>query len=80
MIQPIAIGNLISYFVTPPTTDLYSATMADCALLLSSFMCTFGMHQYMISQAEIGFKMRVAVSKIIYSKVQDNIKLIDSRN
>lgn len=65
----MAIGYLIGHFDSPPSTDLNTATIAAVALLLSTFMCTVGLHQYMINQSEIGFKMRVAVSNIVYSKV-----------
>lgn len=69
MIQPISIGYLIGHFDSPSTTDLYTATMAAIALLVSTLLCTIGMHQYMLGQVEIGFKIRVAVTTIIYSKV-----------
>lgn len=69
MIQPISIGYLIDHFDSPSTTDSYTATMAAIALLLSTLLCTIGMHQYMLGQVEIGFKIRVAVTTIIYSKV-----------
>ncbi|XP_025405942.1 probable multidrug resistance-associated protein lethal(2)03659 isoform X3 [Sipha flava] len=68
MIQPISIGYLIGHFDSPSTTDSYTATMAAIALLLSTLLCTIGMHQYMLGQVEIGFKIRVAVTTIIYSK------------
>lgn len=69
MIQPISIGYLIGHFDSPSTTDSYTATVAAIALLLSTLLCTVGIHQYMLGQVEIGFKIRVAVSTIIYSKV-----------
>ncbi|KAE9539572.1 hypothetical protein AGLY_004824 [Aphis glycines] len=68
MIQPISIGYLIGHFDSPSTTDLYTAIVAAIALLLSTLLCTIGMHQYMLGQVEIGFKIRVAVTTIIYSK------------
>lgn len=71
MIQPISIGYLIGHFDSPSTTDSYTATVAAIALLLSSLLCTIGMHQYMLGQVEIGFKIRVAVTTIIYSKVHN---------
>lgn len=69
MIQPISIGYLIGHFDTPSTTDYYTAIMAAFALLISTLLSTVGIHQYMLGQIEIGFKMRVAVTTIIYSKV-----------
>lgn len=72
MIQPISIGYLIGHFDSTSvaaTIDSYTATVAGIALLLSTMLCTFGIHQYMLGQAEIGFKIRIAVSNIIYSKV-----------
>jgi len=74
MIQPISIGYLIGHFDSPSTTDLYTATVAAIALLLSTLLCTIGMHQYMLGQVEIGFKIRVAVTTIIYSKVHSTNK------
>lgn len=71
MIQPISIGYLIGHFDSPSTTDSYTAIVAAIALLLSSLLCTVGMHQYMLGQVEIGFKIRVAVTTIIYSKVHN---------
>jgi len=76
MIQPISIGYLIGHFDSPSTTDLYTAIVAAIALLLSSLLCTIGMHQYMLGQVEIGFKIRVAVTTIIYSKVHSTNKQI----
>jgi len=69
MIQPISIGYLIGHFNTPSTTDSFTANMAAIALLLSTLLITVGMHHYMLGQVEIGFKLRVAVTTIIYSKV-----------
>lgn len=69
MIQPISIGYLIGHFNRPPTTDSYTANIAAIAMLLSMLLITVGMHHYMLGQIEIGFKSRVAVTTIIYSKV-----------
>jgi hypothetical protein len=76
MIQPISIGYLIGHFDSPSTTDSYTATMAAIALLLSTLLCTIGMHQYMLGQVEIGFKIRVAVTTIIYSKVDSLLRIL----
>jgi len=73
MIQPISIGYLIGHFALPSTTDFCTAIMAAIALLLSTLLSTIGMHQYMLAQVEIGFKIRVAVTTIIYSKVYSNL-------
>jgi len=73
MIQPISIGYLIGHFASPSTTDFRSAIVAAIALLMSMLLSTIGMHQYMLGQVEIGFKIRVAMTTVIYSKVYSNL-------
>ncbi|VVC46074.1 ABC transporter type 1, transmembrane domain,ABC transporter-like,P-loop containing nucleoside triphosphate [Cinara cedri] len=67
MIQPKCIGHLISHF-DPSTTDLKTATLAAITLTSSTLVCTVGLHQHLFNQCVIGYKMRIAVTSIAYSK------------
>nr|XP_022908005.1 probable multidrug resistance-associated protein lethal(2)03659 [Onthophagus taurus] len=69
LIQPIALGQLILYYV-PNQTEITrdEAYLYAGAVILCSFFYVLLIHPYMMAICHVGMKMRVACCSLIYRK------------
>lgn len=69
MLQPLALGKLISYFEATPKVSEQEAYFYAGGVIACSFFYVISIHPYMLGMLHIGMKMRVACCSLIYRKV-----------
>lgn len=68
-VAPVFQGQVIAYFNTSSTATKNDALYYATGLLLSTFGISFCMHHYFLYCEQIGNRIRVACSSLIYRKV-----------
>ncbi|XP_044727627.1 ATP-binding cassette sub-family C member 4-like isoform X2 [Chrysoperla carnea] len=68
MLQPLALGKLISYFEATPKVSEQEAYFYAGGVVACSFFYVISIHPYMLGMLHIGMKMRVACCSLIYRK------------
>lgn len=73
VLQPFTLGLLIEYFEPGSQTAKSHAYAFACSLVLLTFLHSLLKHHIDLATLEIGMRLRIACSSLIYRKVLEKL-------
>lgn len=66
--QPIFLGSIIKYYANPERSNISEAYLYSAGIILCSFFSVMFQHALMLSNLNLGMKLRISACSIIYRK------------